>query len=343
MSTPRSRLRIPQTLEEAMSLPWLSAALGTEVTGVSPGEVDNRVSTNLPLRVELADGSSRDLWIKGYFSEIGRQYRFGGVSEAAFYRDLVERTGVRTLRPAVAMVDFDSSENIIVTEDELGSGARFLHALDDFTPDQAARSLEELATLHASTWMDPGLCDTPWLANRCNLYTVTRGLEEIRTNFDGPTGVGVPDVVRDATRLFEAYCVLGDRIGSTTPWSVIHGDPHIGNICIDGAGHPFLVDWQLVQRGPWYIDVGYHIASVLTVEDRRQAESELLQHYLEQLGTRGIQIPARDVWPGIRLGMLHGFYLWAITLKVDPRKTAVLLERLGTAVADHDAFDEIEA
>ena len=40
--------------------------------------------------------------------------------------------------------------------------------------------------------------------------------------------------------------------------------------------------------------------------------------------------------------MVHGFYLWGITLKVDPRHTAVLLERLGTAVADHDAYREIE-
>ena len=43
----------------------------------------------------------------------------------------------------------------------------------------------------------------------------------------------------------------------------------------------------------------------------------------------------------MRLGFVHGFYLWGITLKVDPRKTAVLLERLGTAVADHDAYAEI--
>jgi hypothetical protein len=343
MSHPPARLRIPETLQEATSASWLSTVLGTEVTGVFPGEVDDRVSTNMPLRVELADGSSRDLWVKGYFTELGRQYRFGGVAEAAFYRDLVDRTGVRTLRPVAAVVDFDSHENVIVTEDELGTGARFLHALDDFTPDHAARSLEQLAILHATTWLDPALRDTSWLANRCSRYTVTRGVEEIRTNLDGPIGAGVPDAVRDATRLFDAYRVLGDRIDSATPWSVIHGDPHIGNVCVDGAGHPFLVDWQLVQRGPWYIDVGYHLAAVLTVEDRRRAESDLLQHYLEQLGTRGIQIPARDVWPGVRLGMLHGFYLWAITLKVDPRKTAVLLERLGTAVADHDAFDEIEA
>ena len=39
--------------------------------------------------------------------------------------------------------------------------------------------------------------------------------------------------------------------------------------------------------------------------------------------------------------MVHGFYLWAITLKVMPEITSRLIERLGTACADHDAYDAI--
>jgi hypothetical protein len=36
--------------------------------------------------------------------------------------------------------------------------------------------------------------------------------------------------------------------------------------------------------------------------------------------------------------MLYGFYLWAITLKVAPPVTTEMLRRLGSAVADHDAY-----
>ena len=36
--------------------------------------------------------------------------------------------------------------------------------------------------------------------------------------------------------------------------------------------------------------------------------------------------------------MLHGFFLWGITYKVDAPTIAELLYRLGNAVADHDAF-----
>jgi hypothetical protein len=335
-------LRIPETLEEATSVEWLSEALDAPVTAVKTGEVDNRVSTNQPVRVEQADGAVRDLWIKGYFSEIGRQYRTAGVPEAAFYRDLVDRTGVRTLRAVAAAVDFDTGDNVVVTEDELHEGARFLHALDPYTADQAAETLEQLATLHARTWMDADLAELPWLANRCTLYTLTRGIADIDVNFSGPIGAGVPGSVRDSRRLYESYRRLGERVATAAPWSVVHGDVHIGNVFLDGAGRPSFCDWQLVQRGPWYLDVGYHIAAVLTVDDRREHEDGLLRGYLDHLGTADVDVPAfDDAKDLIRLGMVHGFYLWGITLKVDPRKTTVMLERLGTAVADHDAFDAI--
>jgi thiamine kinase-like enzyme len=126
---------------------------------------------------------------------------------------------------------------------------------------------------------------------------------------------------------------------SASEWSVIHGDPHIGNLYLDGARQPSFLDWQLVQRGPWYLDVGYHIASALEVEDRRRSERDLVRHYLDHLTAAGIGVSTEeDVWLGVRRGILHGFYLWGITLKVAPAITSALLTRLGTAAADHDAL-----
>ena len=78
---------------------------------------------------------------------------------------------------------------------------------------------------------------------------------------------------------------------SATPWSIIHGDPHVANVYLDDAGRPTLVDWQLVQRGPWYLDVGYHLASVLSVDDRRRCEHDLVRHYLERLAAGGGRAP----------------------------------------------------
>ena len=109
------------------------------------------------------------------------------------------------------------------------------------------------------------------------------------------------------------------------------------------AGAPGFLDWQLVQRGPWYLDVGYHIASALAVDDRRRAERDLVRHYLDQLTAAGVDAPSwDDAWLGVRRGIVHGFFLWGITLKVDPAITAELLTRLGNAAADHDAFEAVD-
>src|SRR4051812_39695755 len=47
----------------------------------------------------------------------------------------------------------------------LGAGATFLDSLSDYTPDQMADSLEQLATLHAATWMG-AVAQAKWLSPR---------------------------------------------------------------------------------------------------------------------------------------------------------------------------------
>ncbi|CUU55091.1 Phosphotransferase enzyme family protein [Parafrankia irregularis] len=348
-----SVVALPDELHEVLSPGWLNKALairypGIEIVEVTPGPVVSRVSTNARFRIDctggVPKGLSPHLCAKGYFSEIGRSASPAGVPETSFYRDLADRTGVRTLRSVFADVDARTDANIVITEDVVAEGGVFLDGLSDYTPDQAADSLDQLATLHAATWADPSLADVGWLRSRLDGYLRSRGLPEISANFACWIGAGVPDETRDAERLVAAYRRLAAETAAASPWAVIHGDPHIGNVFLDGAGRPSFLDWQLVQRGPWYIDVGYHIASALTVADRRRSERDLLAHYLDRLRAGGVRAPEWDeAWRAIGRGILHGFYLWGITVKVDPPITAALLERLGTAAADHDVFAAVGA
>ena len=108
------------------------------------------------------------------------------------------------------------------------------------------------------------------------MYTQMRGVDEIKVNFDGPIGAGVPDEVRDSQQLYDVYSQLSRQVATESPWCVVHGDSHIGNVFLHADGHPSFVDWQLVQRGPWYLDVGYHLSSCLTIEDRRAHERDLV-------------------------------------------------------------------
>jgi hypothetical protein len=350
--TDRGTPPVPDTLDDAYDPAWMSAALGTrfpgiEVTSVTPGPVISRVATNARFHIECAggvpEGLSPDLCIKGYFTEYGKPYRHAGVPEASFYRDVLDLTDMRTLRCVYADLDPETAESAVITEDVVVRGAEFLDGCHDYTPDQCAQSLEELAALHAGTWMSPRVADIAALDCRMELYTANRGRAEIEANFTSDIGAGVPEEVRDTDLLYDTYSEFTHQVPSEAPWCVIHGDSHVGNVFLGAAGRPSFVDWQLVQRGPWYIDVGYHMSSALTVEDRRAHERDLVRHYLEHLAAGGVQdVPSEDeAWRLVPRGMVHGFYLWAITVRVAPEITTALNTRLGTAVADHDGFGAV--
>lgn len=342
---------IPDTLTAALSPEWLTAALGTRypdisITAVTPGPRVSRVSTNARFTVhgDLPDGLNPDLCVKGYFVDLGQgEAAAAGIAEGLFYRDLAERTGIRTLPHVYVDVDVERRIAVLITEDVAARGDVFLDALSDYTLDQLKMSLEIYAQLHSATWMHPDVAQTPWLTPSLRHLRAGRGIPEISYNFGGPIGAGVPERIRDARLLFDSYGVVADEAVEATPWSVIQGDAHVGNVFVDADGRPQLVDWQTVQRGPWYIDVGYHIASAIPIEQRRTHERALVRHYLERLAAHGVtDIPDEDeAWRGVRRGMVHGLYLWGITQKVHPSITTELLTRIGTAVDDHDVFAEL--
>jgi hypothetical protein len=346
-------LRVPNTLEGVLDPAWLSAALGRsfpgiDVTDVHPGPVVSRVSTNARFRIECRDdlpqGLPAHLCVKGYFtdcSDTAAASRTAGVPEAQFYRLLARSSGVRTLDCVYADVDPATEHGVVITGDVAAYGATFLDALSPYRADHVAESLEQYAVLHGRTW-GGAPPDEPWLAPRLEATMRARGLPEIRGNFEGPIGSLVPERVRDPERLLEAVRRLVELLERAEPRCLLHGDAHVGNLYLDADGRPCLVDWQLVQRGPWYLDVGYHLGCTMSTEERRRTESDLLAHYLDRLRFEAVDAPSwDDARRMVRLGMVYGFFLWAITLKVAPPITTSMLERLGNAVADHEAYGAV--
>ncbi len=339
---------VPDDLDVALTPEWLTSALqprypGVEVHTVERGPVVERLSTNVRFTIDgrLPEDLPRQLCIKGYFSEFGHTIAFVGEPEAGFYRDLAESTGVRTLRSVYADVDPKSRHGVVITRDEAAAGGDFLDGNSPFAVDQVADALTELARLHAGTWETTQWATPQWLEPRLgravHAWGEPRTLEIMTANLNGPNGIDVPTNMRDARELLAAHRRVSAKTPEVSPgWCVIHGDAHVGNIMVDTAGRPWLVDWQLVQRGFWQVDVGYLIAATLAPDTRRRHERDLLRHYLERLASHGIPAPPfSEAWPVLVDGMVHGFFLWSITTKVAPDVIAVLLGRLGTAVADH--------
>jgi hypothetical protein len=337
---------VPATLDELLTPEWLTAALsqrfpGLEVTGITPGPIVSRLSTNARFTIETAgdlpDGLPASLCAKGYFTDKGRPVTFLGAREVMFYRELADFTGVRTLDSVYADVDPQTGHNVVITGDVIVAGGVFLDALSPYTPDQTADSLTQYAKLHGRTWGGKRWADTKWLDWPGDGGGV-RGIDDIRENFDGPIGAGVPDEAKDPERLLAALGALMGR-GTSGTWSVLHGDAHVGNVFLDDQQRPSLLDWQCVRRGHWAIDIGYHIASALETADREKSERDLLAHYLEELAANGVDAPGWDeAWAEYRRGIVFGFFMWAVTHLVDPEITTTLLQRIGSAVAMHDSF-----
>lgn len=350
MTSETDAAEVPSTLERVLSPDWLSTALGRSYPGITVrsatlGPVVAHVSTNARFHIEYdgATGLPHDLCVKGYFAADQVSSARAGEQETFFYRDMAERSGVRTLHAVWADVDPVAHHGVVITEDEAVKGATFLDALSPYSPEQAAESLELYATLHGRTWAALDLPSLEWLTGRSEMILNTRGLTEISGNFEGPIGLGIPVPVRDPERLLRIARSLGPTLTNAEPWCVVHGDAHPGNFFLDRDGRPHMADWQNVSRGPWYLDVGYHLAAALNVKDRRRTERDLLAHYLDALRRHEGEPPSFDeAWRSLSFGIVYGLYLWAITLKVAPPITTELLTRLSTATLDHDAFATVE-
>lgn len=338
----------PLSLEEALSPAWLSRALDIPVRTVEVVETIKTVATKTRFRVEVDtddDQVRRDYCVKGLFGEGPLTPNYARISqtEARFYREFAPIPGVNAPRCRYSAIDRDSGHGLIVMDDVVADGARFLTALEPFSPEQAHASLDQIARLHATHWGGAGLKDRDWLRNRLVDLTESplRTVAELQALIDDARGEPLPAAIKDAeriTRALRALAIFAEGRGD----SLVHGDAHAGNLFVlDGATS--LIDWQMLQRAYWGLDVAYHICAVLSVEDRRASERDLLDHYLERLAAHGVTAPAREeAWDIYRASVAYGYYLWAVTRRVDPPIVHAFCERLGTAVADLETFELLD-
>jgi hypothetical protein len=337
-------LRVPTTLEGALDPVWLTEALapvsgGRAVTCVEMVEVIRTVATKVRFAVTF-DGLADTVGFcaKGLL-DVDEMMAKGGatmIREADFYSKVGPGVAVLTPTCVAAITDRTAQQGIVVMRDLIAAGAKFCSALDPFTAEQAAASLDQLAALHAGRAM---LDDMPWITPRVSELAQMRYIspEMLQELLDGPRGEGLPPEVRNAARLGAGMRALAER-DATRPQFLVHGDAHAGNIFRDAGGHTGLIDWQLLQRGGWALDVAYHVAAVLPAAVAEREERALLDHYLATARGLGCDLPEREeAWRQYREAAIYGFYLWSITRRVDPPIIELFVNRLGLAVTRHES------
>lgn len=336
-----SEMAVPRTSAAALNPDWLSHALkpltgGAPITTVEVVETLRTVATKIRF-VAHWDGGSAALCLKA-FLDIGDKVPAGPTSliECGFYTDIAGELSVQVPTAVLTATDRDNPQGVLVMRDLVADGGRFCSALDIFSADDAAESLDQLARLHAGGAL---LDRLPWVTHQTSYFAAVGLLDQatLQELLEGPRGVGLPASVLSAASVIGGLKALAaDDL--TRSQTLVHGDAHAGNIFRTATGVG-LIDWQLLQRGNWALDVAYHIAAVLPVEVAEQEEQRLLAHYLDCARRHGCATPGiEEALTAYRASLAWGYYLWAITRKVDPAITNVFVNRLGNAVARNDTF-----
>jgi hypothetical protein len=340
----------PIVLDEVLNAEWLSWALsqGREPVKVRAFEVLETLGPSaLKIRIKLdfegappADVPSQ-ICIKGIFDPALSQWLKSGAqqAEANFYKILAPRLTVRVPRALYSGFDPQTMAGLVVMEDLIPRGVHFLTALSPYTPEQARGSLDQLARLHGGAWA-PGPEVDPWITPKLGGMARTQPLppERLTELLNGERGEALPSAVKSGPRIYAALARMAEK-AEGLGYCFVHGDAHAGNVW-EGPEGVGLVDWQVLQRGHWSMDVAYHIGAALDVEDRRKSEKDLLGYYLDRLEAHGgAKIAFEDAWPMYQAATPYGMFMWGITLRVDPPIIKRFVTRLGTAVADHGGFD----
>ena len=338
-------VQVPRTLAEALDPTWLTQALtpvtgGARVTAVETVEVIRTVATKVRFTAAFdgARNGREAFCLKGFLDVDSEMARGGAVTvlEADFYDKLARKLEVRVPDYAATVIDREAPLGVVIMRDLIDQGARFCSALEAFSAAEAAQSLEQLAQLHVSR---VPLAELPWVRRR--ITDLARAqyipLPKLQEMLNGPRGEGLPARTRDATLLVKAMQALAARV-ETGPQVLIHGDAHAGNIYRTAQG-PGLIDWQLLQRGCWALDVPYHIAAVLPIEVAEKEERALLAHYLDAVRKLGGETPGpEEAWEKYRASVVYGYYLWSITRRVEPAIINVFVGRLGASVTRHESY-----
>jgi len=350
-------MTLPTKLED-LTADWLTEALSrsepaTTVDEVTVESVIWGTATKVFLEVSYGtrteDGPPERLCVKGGFQdELRAVAGLGYQLEAQFYRDIAPRLATAT--PACWFADTDPAANqgLVILDDLRAAGSTFGSSREPWTPDLVAAALELQAGWHAATWDRRGAGATEWLAVGSPLFraVATSWLTEAHwDDFMGrPQTAPLDESLRERARVQRAVLRQWE-LDDAAVLSLSHGDAHINNTYLDGAGRPLFLDWQVACLAPWSDDVAFFLVGALGVEDRRAREQDLLRHYLAALAAAGAPAPGFDeAWLDYRRHQLHGlnFALCPPEMQAEADCT-IMAERFGAAAVDHDTLGLLEA
>jgi aminoglycoside/choline kinase family phosphotransferase len=316
---------VPSRLTE-ITPTWLSRALQSQSPGVevrSVERLDDHSGTTTRARFRMtyarADADATlpaTIFVK--IAPIGIKQRVFvdlaglGRTEVSFYNQIRSAVPVRAPRAYVARSAASGIDFVLLLEDLAASGCRVSDVRRGCGLEEAQAVVTELAKLHAAFSESPRFAaDLNWVASRENRRRrmgwerfVSGQLMQLAAKRFG----------RKMPEEFSRACVLVRRrrehledLWAGGPQTLVHGDPHLGNLFFDADRVGFL-DWQVIQRAPGMKDVSYFLCNSLRTELRRAHERDLIRHYLETLAALGVPPATFDeTWHQHRIFALYSW------------------------------------
>ena len=355
MDVSKSPPHLPENMTE-LTAEWLSAALacsypGVEVTSMHYGTVIHGTNTKIRLLLTYNEAGHSyrlppTMLVKCGFEAHSAQLTQITRSEVVFYRNRAPELddAVNVPKCYFAALDENSGTSILLLEDLLARNVTFGSAVRPIDPKIAQRALGMLAHYHARWWNSQDLASlgTPIFANEWLDLTLEAG------NFEHcmqlPRFEYVPPELRDREHFRRALYSSWES-NAQGPSCLLHGDLHLGNCFFEVDGTPGFLDWQGDTRGCWAHDFTEFVLTTLDIDARRNCERPLLEFYLQQLGSHGIDAPSFDnAWKQYRRNAIWVAASALCPETMQPETVCIAYTQRGmAAVVDLDAlasFDE---
>jgi Phosphotransferase enzyme family len=342
---------------DAITPDWMTAALArhfpaARVDAVAVEMRDDGTNRRARLRISYREGDGpATVFVKGVDPDHREMIKF---TSGLFHEPRLFNAGIELPleHPVVyaAPIDEAAEDFVLVMEDLTARAADPRDALRPLTVEQAASGVRGLGRMHGKFW-GPRISDCreldwvePFVAWDGMQWAPLPAAQE-RLGPETPPEVlalSIGELVDDIWKPF---------IGSLTraPQTLLHGDPHIGNTYVLPDGEVGFLDWQVLRRGNWSLDLGYFLQGALTVEDRRSHERALLAEYRDALGLPADELPSPDeIWLRYRASVAHGLCTWLATASAGelwqrPDIALELAQRYSVAYGDLHTKDALAA
>lgn len=305
MSQPESSAQQLPTVPSEITPEWLSPKLGHKIKSLEHTRSIWGTGSKLFYTITYADdnhsSSTRPthICIKGVFDPTMLASQPWTLPlaqrEADFFSHLAPDLLADTTPinfPKTYWASTSPHQGISIMDDLYTSGCTVPPELASYPLSTVLEGIDQLATLHARYWGQSQL-NHPWISN--NYDTAMKFLcapSTFNETVRDPNRPQLPAYLQDGQRFNLA---LDGYFSTRNPkfQTLLHGDTHMGNIFFSPSMSPEregkigFLDWSAIHFGSCFHDVVYFVTAMMTVQERRKHEYEILDHYLDMLHQRG--------------------------------------------------------